>query len=117
MNRQIIYSVKDIGKRKVECAKINAEFHNCNNTIIEAYHGDALKNWQKIVAFTEEAQVVFNCIDHGDRFDVAMASLCIKKKKPLIMGGTFSTSLTVDFFNPEGAPCFLCTNDEAARDT
>lgn len=31
------------------------------------------------------------------------------------MGGTFATSLTVDYFGAQGLPCFLCTNDEAAR--
>lgn len=60
--------------------------------------------------------MVFNCIDYGDKFDVAVTSLCLKLKKPLIMGGTFATSLTVDYFGAEGLPCFLCTNDEAARE-
>lgn len=27
------------------------------------------------------------------------------------MGGTYATSLTVDFFSPIGAPCYLCTDD------
>jgi molybdopterin/thiamine biosynthesis adenylyltransferase len=58
---------------------------------------------------------VFNCIDHGDLYDVAVTALCLKLKKPLIMGGTFATSLTVDYFGPEGVPCFICTSDEAAK--
>jgi tRNA A37 threonylcarbamoyladenosine dehydratase len=34
MNRQLMFSVKDIGKKKVDCAIINAEFHNVGNTVI-----------------------------------------------------------------------------------
>jgi tRNA A37 threonylcarbamoyladenosine dehydratase len=34
MNRQLMYSVKDIGKRKVDCALVNAEFHNVGGTVI-----------------------------------------------------------------------------------
>ncbi len=115
MNRQLMYSVKDIGKNKIECAIKNSEFHNVGNTIVEGFHGNALINWQKMIEFTKQSDVVFNCIDHGDKFDVAVTSLCLKLKKPLIMGGTFATSLTVDYFGAEGVPCFLCTNDEAAR--
>lgn len=34
MNRQLMYSVKDIGKNKIECATKNAEFHNVGGTLI-----------------------------------------------------------------------------------
>jgi molybdopterin/thiamine biosynthesis adenylyltransferase len=115
MNRQLMYSVKDIGQKKVDCAIKNAEFHNVGNTIIEGFHGNALLNWTKMIEFVKESDVVFNCIDHGDKYDVAVTALCLKLKKPLIMGGTFATSMTVDYFGVEGGPCFLCTNDEAAR--
>jgi len=32
------------------------------------------------------------------------------------MGGTFATSLTVDYIPPTGSPCFLCTDDFATKD-
>jgi molybdopterin/thiamine biosynthesis adenylyltransferase len=111
MNRQLMYSVKDIGHKKVDSAIKNADFHNVGNTIIEGFHGNALINWTKMIEFAKESDVVFNCIDHGDKYDVAVTALCLKLKKPLIMGGTFATSMTIDYFGGEGGPCFLCTND------
>jgi hypothetical protein len=40
---------------------------------------------------------------------MAVSSLCLKLDKPLVMGGTFSTSLTIDYFPALGRPCYLCT--------
>ena len=34
MNRQLMYSVKDIGKNKIDCAIKNAAFHNVGGTIV-----------------------------------------------------------------------------------
>lgn len=34
MNRQLMFSVKDIGNNKVDCAIKNAEFHNVGGTVI-----------------------------------------------------------------------------------
>ena len=45
---------------------------------------DALTNWQIIVKRADEAHVVFNLIDVGEVWDMAVMSLCMKKKKPLI---------------------------------
>jgi molybdopterin/thiamine biosynthesis adenylyltransferase len=98
MNRQLMYCVKDIGKKKVDCAIKNSEFHNVGNTEVVGFHGNALENWKLMIEYTKESDVVFNCIDHGDKFDVAVTALCLKLQKPLIMGGTFATSLTVDYF-------------------
>jgi len=59
-----------------------------------------------------QSTFVYNCIDYGDKFDLAVSSLCLKLKIPLVMGGTFAVSLTVDFFNPiEGQSCYLCLDD------
>ena len=61
----------------------------------------------------KEAHVVFNCIDHGEYFDIAVAAMCLNYKIPLIMGGTVQTSLTVDYFTGQGKPCYLCSDDAA----
>jgi len=34
MNRQLMYSVKDIGNKKIDSAIKNSDFHNVGNTII-----------------------------------------------------------------------------------
>lgn len=54
---------------------------------------------------------MYNCIDWGDKFDAAVSALCLQLKVPLVMGGTFSVSLTVDFYPETGSPCFLCLDD------
>ena len=57
----------------------------------------------------KQSTFVYNCIDWGDKFDMAVCSLCIKLAVPLVMGGTFATSMTVDYFSPQGRPCYVCT--------
>ena len=47
----------------------------------------------------------------GDYFDLAVQSLALALKKNLISGGTFASSLTVDFFKAGGQPCYLCVTD------
>ena len=59
------------------------------NTKVEAHEMDALQNWDKIFNFVEECTVVFKMINVGEYWDVAMLSLCMKKKKLMISGGTF----------------------------
>lgn len=50
---------------------------------------DVLPNWKTIVQMVAESSVVFNMIDVGEYWDVAVQSLCMIKKKLLIQGGTF----------------------------
>ncbi len=116
MNRQLMFTKEDIGNSKVGSAIKNATFHNIAKTEVVGFHGNALSNWQEIVGFARQSTVIFNCIDHGDKFDVAVTSLCLNLKKPLIMGGTFATSLTVDYFGPDGQPCYLCTDENSSCD-
>lgn len=115
LNRQIMFGVDDVGKGKVESALKNCKHHNIANTQVVGHHVDAVKCWSKIVEFAKESNVVFNCIDYGDKYDIAVASLCMALKLPLIMGGTFATMLTIDFINPDGRACFLCLGDEAKK--
>lgn len=100
LNRQILFSVEDIGKRKVDSAIKNSKHHNISNTEIVGYHGDAVKNWTKIIELAKQSNVVFNCIDYGDKYDISVASLCMCLKLPLIMGGTFAVMFTIDYINP-----------------
>ena len=47
-------------------------------------------------------------IDYGDWFDLACQSLALKLKIPMIQGGTFAVTLTVDYYSPLAKPCALC---------
>lgn len=110
LNRQILYGINDIGRPKVEAAKDALMKHNLVSEI-EAYNMDIVKEWSSVVSLAAEATVIFNMIDYGDYFDLSAQSLALHLKVPLIMGGTFSSCLTIDLFRPEGKPCLLCLND------
>lgn len=57
-----------------------------------------MTNWDKIVGFLKRSTFVYNCIDWGDKFDAAVSSACLQLSIPLVMGGTFAVSMTVDFY-------------------
>ena len=66
--------MSDVGKPKAEVAMRKIKAHHLVNmeTEVEAYHMCALENWKKIVELSSEATVVFNMIDVGDYFDLAV---------------------------------------------
>jgi molybdopterin/thiamine biosynthesis adenylyltransferase len=45
LNRQNMYCMEDVGKRKISAAVENSKFHNIANTEIVTMDDDALKNW------------------------------------------------------------------------
>lgn len=47
---------------------------------------------------------------------MAVQALCLALKIPMIMGGTFAGSLTVDLFRPNGGPCYRCVTDGLQSD-
>jgi molybdopterin/thiamine biosynthesis adenylyltransferase len=49
LNRQIMYSLEDVGKSKIDCALKNSKHHNIGNTEIVGHCLDAVKNWNKII--------------------------------------------------------------------
>jgi molybdopterin/thiamine biosynthesis adenylyltransferase len=100
LNRQILYTVENVGKPKVDCAVHNSKFHNIGGTEVEGHNFDAVENWGKVVDLAKQSTVIFNCIDYGDKYDIAVASLCMALGLPLILGGTFATMFTIDFANP-----------------
>jgi len=111
LNRQILFNQNHIGQYKVDCAKevlenfhINNRIHRrClwqkssddniiinldDNTKIKTYNLNALTNWQQVIELIKKADIVYNTIDHGDYFDVAISLACIKYNKLMILGGT-----------------------------
>ena len=105
----------DIGKSKVEQAKINIAFHTPSaKTEVEVIHGDVLEHWPKIVEWAKSSTVVFNMVDVGDYFDAAVGSLCMKLGLPLIQGGTFAQTYSVDYFpvpaKDTSWACLGCSN-------
>ena len=72
--RQVLFSTKHVGRRKVEAAKETLmQQHVLNPKMeVEAHHIDAITNWQIVLSLIEKSSVVFNMIDVGDYFDIAV---------------------------------------------
>lgn len=113
LNRQILFSKEDIGKSKViqalvfanttkvEAAAKALEKHNLRTEIVPM-HMDVLTNWDKVVAAAKECTVLFNMIDTGEYLDLAVQSLAIKYGIAFCLGGTFRSTITVDFIPAKG---------------
>lgn len=112
LNRQIMFTFEDIGAFKVDAAIKNSKFHNVGNTKIEGYNIDAVKNFGKIVELAKKSTFVFNMIDYGDEWDLAIQSLCLKLRLPHVVGGNFCKQFSIDFWTPEGKPCLNCGNSK-----
>eukprot|EP01080_Neovahlkampfia_damariscottae_P011097 gene11097-3804_t len=110
LNRQMLYGIEDIDKPKVKQASKALDLREKMTTEIVEMDMDALQNWNKIITAAKECNVIFNMIDVGTSWDLAVQSLCLSLKIPHVSGGTFQNSITVDFFGPHGNPCFLCAS-------
>lgn len=109
LNRQILFSPHQVGQLKVKAAKEAIELaHKISDLEIETHNFDVLKDWQRVVKLSEQANVVFNMIDVGEYFDAAVQSLCMSKQLLLIQGGNFCQQFNVDIFRV-GRPCLGCS--------
>lgn len=107
LTRQLLGSVKDIGRKKVDVAAdcIN-KFHNLSSTHAEGYNYDALERWDEIIKCARSSKVLFNCIDVGTVFDFAVNSLSKALSIPLVQGQSAGWSVNAEFFT--GQPGLLC---------
>ena len=100
LNRQILYSKQDIGKYKIEAAKENLEkYHIIGDcTKVEAYNLDVIHKWSKVVELAQESNVMFNNIDYGGGFDIAVLSLSMKLQIPYSSGSSYCHSWIVEYY-------------------
>ncbi len=86
LNRQILFTTADVGKRKVEAAKECLErYHNLKTEIV-AIHTNAVTDWAKVVEVCKHSTVIFNCIDYGSVFDYAVNVVAKSLEIPYILG-------------------------------
>ncbi|CAF1275347.1 unnamed protein product [Adineta steineri] len=65
LNRQILFSLLDVGKSKVGVAAQHLKsMHNLRTNIYD-YHMDAVINWSCVVEIAKKCTVIFNNIDYA----------------------------------------------------
>ena len=110
LQRQIIHSVKDLKKSKLESAKesilnLNPEVKlNLHNTRINEKNAEIVKDYDIIIDATDNLQVRYFIND-----------ACLKFNKPLIYGGISKFEGQVSVFNYKNGPCFRCFIKEDKR--
>eukprot|EP00760_Papus_ankaliazontas_P023393 PhM_4_TR2049/c1_g1_i1/m.95544/K21029/moeB; molybdopterin-synthase adenylyltransferase len=113
LNRQVLFSPADIGKRKVDAAMHHLRTLHVlgGGTEIVGEHYDAVKEWRRTCGLVAAASVVFNGIDHGQGFDVAIGSLCRKHRIPYIAASTYAHTGIFEAFSNLSAdhPCVGCS--------
>ena len=83
LNRQFLYSIKDIGRMKVECAKERLQDLNHEIEIVDFYEKVSSDNIGK---FIDSADVVIDCVDNLET-RILLGRECLRRKIPLVEAG------------------------------
>lgn len=106
LTRQCLSSRDDIGKSKVDVARLNLlKQHNLRSTIL-TLDGDILENWPTVVELARMSTVIFNCADVGVMFDCCMASLAKELCIPVATGQSFAWKFMTEVYS--GQPQEAC---------
>ena len=114
---------KDVGRNKVDAAHDTLEASHNLCTTIDVLHMDVVLHWQNIVELARECTVgmlgtmymvvshhqtsnsyctnmfaVFNNIDVGEYFDIAVLSLCRELHLPYAAGSSYASTCIVEFY-------------------
>lgn len=88
LNRQSLYSQKDIGKKKVVVARATLEDLHDLGTKIISYDYDIFQDWRKTVEIIKDCEFVLNGLDQPEIKRTLIGILCLKLEKPMIYSGT-----------------------------
>ena len=114
LNRQLLYGAQHVHQQKVGSAMETLEHHRVRgkDTELVAMDMNALSSWSEIVKASADCNVVFDMIDVGEYWDLAVQSLCLARKCHYVSGGTFQSTVTVDYCPHRAqAPCWGCCAD------
>ncbi len=103
LQRQILYTTEDIGKRKVECAKDHLSAMN-PDVSFECY--DYFISPNNIMEVIAPYDIVVDCVD-SFAAKYMINDACVLAKKPFIHGGIIGFSGQVLTYLP-GTACFRC---------
>eukprot|EP01084_Bolivina_argentea_P149445 261067_1 len=100
LNRQILFGMNDVGRLKANAAKENLEKYHIisKHTKVESYNLDVIKEWNEVLLLASKSDVIFNLIDYGGGFDIAVLSLCMKLRIPYASGSSYCHSWIVEYF-------------------
>jgi ThiF family len=100
LNRQLLFSLDSVGKRKVDAAVEGLAAHVIGkHTQVEAVHVNAVERWDLVVELAKKSDVIFNNIDVGGYFDFAVISLAKSLgQRPVSAGSSYARTWVVEYF-------------------
>lgn len=109
LTRQLLGSLTDVGRSKVDTSRENIQFHNLRS-LVKGLNCDVLSSWSTVVSCAAESDVIFNCVDVGQTFDYAVNALSKSFSIPLVQGQSAGWSMNAEFFSGQvGEVCGSCS--------
>ncbi|NGP54162.1 HesA/MoeB/ThiF family protein [Thioalkalivibrio sp. XN8] len=114
LQRQVLFTVADVGRPKAEAAAGHLRELNPDTTVTPV--GSRLLD-AELLAAVRQADVVLDCTDNfGTRF--ALNQACVQARKPLVSGAAirYEGQLAVFRLDRPGGPCYRCLWQEEAEE-
>lgn len=110
LNRQILYSLRNIGQLKVQAAEVALKIHALATSIV-VKDLDIFQKWQETLTLIQSADYVVNSLDLPEVKRLLVASACVGSGKPMAYAGTdvMHGAAGMILFQPAGGqPCYEC---------